>query len=55
MNKAVVGIIYAAIMIAIIVTIDFTFLRDQPILRLIINIAIVAAAAFIYMRFIHKS
>jgi len=52
MSKAAVGIIYALVMIAIIVSVDLLFLRDHPVIRLIVNVAIVAIAATIYLKVI---
>lgn len=54
MNKTLIGIIYVIIMIAVIVLVDFTFLRDQPDLRLIVNVVMVAAFGALYLLVIRR-
>lgn len=49
MSKVVIGVVYAVVMIAVIVSVDLAFLRDQPVLRLAVNAAIAAVAAVLYM------
>lgn len=54
MSRIVIGIIYALVMIAVIVTIDLALLRDQPLLRLLVNALIAAAFAAFYVLVIRR-
>ena len=54
MKKAVVSILYLIAMIALIVGLDLTLLRDHLALRLIVNIGIVLVFGFVYLKYIYK-
>jgi hypothetical protein len=49
------AIILLVVMIATIVTVDLLFLRDQPLLRLVVNVGIVLVAGGIYYAFLRKA
>ncbi len=52
MNRQVALILYAAVMVAIVVGVDFAFLRDRFWERLFVNIGIVLVfAAFYFVLF----
>ncbi len=48
------GVLYAVLMIATVVAVDVLFLRDQAMLRLLVNIGIVAMFGAVYLIFIRK-
>jgi hypothetical protein len=49
MGKAATGAVFAVAMVAVIVAVDILFLRHHPWPRLVVNIAIVAITAAIYL------
>jgi len=53
-KSAVWGVLYAVLMIATVVAVDVTFLRDQAILRLLVNIGIVVAFGAVYLIFMRS-
>jgi len=54
MNRSPLIVLYAVLMIAVIVGLDFTFLRHHLLERLIVNIAIVVVFAAIYLVFLRN-
>ena len=54
MNSPLAQVIYVAAMIAIIVGLDVSLLRDRFWLRLIVNIAIVLVFAGFYWKFLRS-
>ena len=50
-----IGILYGLAMVAVVVTIDLLFLRDQPWLRLAVNVGIVLVFGASYLRFAGRS
>ncbi len=51
MDKRIVVVIYVVVMIAVIVGVDFAFLRNRFWERLIVNIGIVLVFGAFYFRF----
>jgi len=54
-HNPVLGILYAAVMVAIVVAVDLLFFRDQPWLRLAVNVGIVLVFGAFYLRFAGRS
>jgi len=54
MSKTISGIIFAAVMIAFIVTVDISLFRHHTVARLLVNIGIVLIGAAIYLRFFKR-
>ena len=54
MSKTVVGLIFAAIMAAIIVTVDISLFRHHATARLLVNMGIVSIGAATYLRFFKR-
>jgi hypothetical protein len=54
MSKTVAGLIFAAIMAAVIVTVDISLFRHHTTARLFVNIGIVLIGAAIYLRFFKR-
>jgi hypothetical protein len=52
MTRQVRGALYAAAMVAVIVGVDWMFLRDRFWERLVVNIAIVLLFGAFYLRFL---
>jgi hypothetical protein len=52
MGKQMYLALYAVLMAAVIVGVDFAFLRDRFWIRLAVNIGIVLAFAVVYLRFL---
>lgn len=55
MRQPLFGILYALVMIALIVGIDLAFLRDSTVLRLVVNVGIVAVFGIVYLRFFNRT
>ena len=51
MHKAVTGVLFALVMMAIIITVDVLFLRNHFWARLAVNVAIVLVFVSLYFRF----
>ena len=54
MSKRVTAVLYVGAMIAVIVGVDFMFLRNRFWERLIVNIGIVLVFAAFYLRFLRQ-
>ena len=54
MGKTAAGLIFAAIMVAFIVTVDISLFRHHTVARLLVNIGIVLIGAAIYLRFLKR-
>ena len=54
MNRVLVSVLYLIAMIALIVGLDVTLVRDHLALRLIVNIGIVLVFGFVFMKYIYK-
>jgi hypothetical protein len=52
MSRTVVGVIYALVMVAVIVTVDVLFFRHHAWQRLAVNIGIVLVFGAFYLRFL---
>ena len=52
MSRQVVGILYAVVMVALIIGVDFAFFRNQFWERLMVNAGIVLVFGAFYLRFI---
>lgn len=50
-HKAVTGVLFALVMMAIIITVDVLFLRNHFWARLAVNVAIVLVFVSLYFRF----
>ena len=55
MSKVLVGIVYVAVMIAVIIGVDVAFLSHHFWLRLAVNVTIVVVFASIYLRFMRQT
>ena len=55
MQRSGVSIVYGLVMVALIVGVDLLFLRDQPWLRLAVNVGIVLAFGIGYFVFFRRS
>ena len=55
MPKTIYSTLYALLMVALIVGVDLLFLRDQPWLRLAVNVGIVLAFGIGYFVFFRRS
>jgi MFS-type transporter involved in bile tolerance (Atg22 family) len=51
-SDRIIPVLYVLAMVALIVGVDFAFLRDRFGLRLIVNIGIVLVFAAVYLRFL---
>jgi hypothetical protein len=54
-HNPVIGILYAVAMVAVVVGLDLLFFRDQPWLRLAVNVGIVLVFGAFYLRFVARS
>ena len=54
MGGRVAGVLYAVVMAAVIVGVDFAFFRDRFWERLMVNIGIVLVFAAFYLRFLRR-
>lgn len=52
MSRQVVGILYAVVMVALIIGVDFAFFRNQFWERLMVNAGIILVFGAFYLRFI---
>ena len=55
MNRQVLGALYAVVMAAVIVGVDFAFFRNRFWERLMVNVGIVLVFAAFYLRFFKRS
>ena len=54
MSGRIIGVLYAVVMAAVIVSVDFAFFRDRFWERLMLNIGIVLVFAAFYLRFVMR-
>jgi hypothetical protein len=54
MDGRIIGVLYAVVMAAVIVGVDFAFFRDRFWERLIVNIGIVLVFGAFYLRFLKQ-
>ena len=54
MGRTAVGIVFAAVMVAVIVAVDILFFRNHFWERLAVNIGIVLVAVACYFRFVRR-
>jgi hypothetical protein len=54
MGRQAAGVLYVLALIAVVVSVDVLFLRNQFWLRLIVNIGIVLVFAAVYFRFLKR-
>jgi hypothetical protein len=54
-HNPVIGILYALVMVVVVVGVDLLFFRDQPWLRLAVNVGIVLVFGAFYLRFFGRS
>jgi hypothetical protein len=54
MSRLVAGVLYAVVMIAVIVGVDFAFFKDRFWERLAVNVGIVLVFAAFYWRFFQR-
>jgi hypothetical protein len=54
MGRRINGVLYAVVMVAVIVGVDFAFFRDRFWERLMVNIGIVLVFAAFYLRFLMR-
>lgn len=55
MNRNVFVVIYIAVLVAVVVTLDLLFFRGRSFARLIMNVGIVFVFLVFYLRFLKKS
>jgi len=54
MGGRMIGVLYAVVMVAVIVSVDFAFFRGRFWERLMVNIGIVLVFAAFYLRFLMR-
>jgi hypothetical protein len=54
-NKQLVNVLYVAVMAAVIVGVDFAFLRGRFWARLVVNVGIVVIFVVVYLGFLKRS
>jgi hypothetical protein len=54
MGGRIIGVLYAVVMVAVIVGVDFAFFRDRFWERLMVNIGTVLVFAAFYLRFLMR-
>jgi len=54
MGRPVVLVLYVLAMVVVVVAVDFAFLRDRPLERLVANVAIVLVFLAIYLLFLRR-
>jgi hypothetical protein len=54
MGGRIIGVLYAVVMVAVIVGVDFAFFRDRFWERLMVNIGIVLVFGAFYLRFLMR-
>jgi uncharacterized membrane protein YozB (DUF420 family) len=55
MDRNLGAVLYALVMVAVIVAVDFAFLRHLPWTRLTVNIGIVLVFGVVYFVFVRRS
>jgi hypothetical protein len=54
MGRTAAGVLFAAVMVAVVVAVDVLFFRHHFLERLAVNVGIVLIAVAFYFRFLHR-